>query len=145
MSVVGLAVAATRWVERTMAAAPAAPGALMILVAGPYRSGTDDDPMRIAANVAAMNEAALALFRQGHLPMTGEGMALPLIDAAGSRRIGDAPFHAIFHPYAEMLARRCDGCLRIGGASAGADRMVRIVRALHRPVWFRLEDVPSPR
>ena len=120
-------------------------GPMMILVAGPYRSGTGDDPARIAANMQAMNAAALALFRRGHLPMTGEAMALPLIRIAGSRAIGDAPFDEIFHPLAERLARRCDACLRIGGASAGADRMVRIFRDLDRPVWFRLDDVPAPR
>lgn len=134
--------AATRWVERRMTGVRSASRSLMILVAGPYRSGTGDDPGRIAANMAAMNEAALTLFRIGHLPITGESMALPLIAAAGSRRVGDAPFHAIFHPIAELLAQRCDGCLRIGGASAGADRMVRILRDLDRPVWYRLEDVP---
>ncbi len=120
-------------------------GAMMILVAGPYRSGTNDDPAKIAANMQAMNMAALALFRQGHLPMTGEAMALPLIRIAGSKAIGDAPFDEIFHPLAEQLARRCDACLRIGGASAGADRMVRIFRDLDRPVYFRLDDVPPPR
>ena len=36
----------------------------MILVAGPYRSGTDGDPARIAANVAAMTEVSLDLFRR---------------------------------------------------------------------------------
>jgi hypothetical protein len=45
---------------------------LMILVAGPYRSGTNDDPERIAANVHAMNQAALRLFRAGHIPVLGE-------------------------------------------------------------------------
>src|SRR5215207_9576717 len=98
---------------------------LMILVAGPYRSGTDDDPDRIAANVAAMTEAALAVFRRGHLPVMGEWFALPLIEAAGSSGIGDAVFDEIFHPIAERVLARCDGCLRIGGGSAGADRMVR--------------------
>ena len=34
---------------------------MLILVAGPYRSGTGDDPGLIAANMRAMNEAALAL------------------------------------------------------------------------------------
>ena len=43
----------------------------MILVAGPYRSGTDGDPARIAANVAAMTEVSLELFRRGHLPGHG--------------------------------------------------------------------------
>ena len=43
--------------------------AQMILVAGPHRSGTNDDPVKIAANVAAMTGASLALFRAGHLPV----------------------------------------------------------------------------
>ena len=36
---------------------------LMILLAGPYRSGTNDDPVLIERNVAAMTETALQLFR----------------------------------------------------------------------------------
>jgi hypothetical protein len=32
---------------------------MMILIAGPYRSGTDNDAKRIAANVHAMTEMAL--------------------------------------------------------------------------------------
>src|SRR5205823_11090907 len=102
---------------------------LMILVAGPYRSGTVDDPNLIAANMRAMNEAALALFRRGHLALTGEAVALPLIETAGSQAIGDEPFTEIFHPLAHRLLARCDGVLRIGGASAGADEMVATARA----------------
>ena len=48
---------------------------LMILVAGPYRSGTNDDPTLIARNVAAMTDTALRLFRAGHLPVIGEWFA----------------------------------------------------------------------
>ena len=59
---------------------------LMILVAGPYRSGTDGDPARIRANVDAMTTTALALWRRGHLPVMGEWFALPLIEAADRRR-----------------------------------------------------------
>jgi hypothetical protein len=44
------------------------PRPLMILVAGPYRPGTGDDPARLAANVRAMNETALALFRAADIP-----------------------------------------------------------------------------
>jgi len=39
---------------------------LWILIAGPYRSGTNDDPKLLAKNVEAMNEVALKLFRAGH-------------------------------------------------------------------------------
>jgi hypothetical protein len=43
---------------------------MMILIAGPYRSGTGDDPAKLAANVE---------------------LALPLIELAGSARVGDGP------------------------------------------------------
>ena len=96
---------------------------LMILVAGPYRSGTDGDPSRIAANVEAMTAVSLELYRRGHLPVMGEWFALPLIEQA--ERSGDADaFAEIFHPVAERLLERCDACLRIGGPSEGADLMV---------------------
>lgn len=116
---------------------------MLILVAGPYRSGTGDDPALIAANMRAMNEAALALFRLGHIPVTGEALALPLIETAGSRAIGDAVFNEIFHPLAEKLVRRCDGCLRIGGASQGADEMLRLARDAGRQVFMSLDEVPE--
>jgi len=118
-------------------------GPLMILVAGPYRSGTEDDPTRIAANMRTMNEAALALFRRGHLPVTGEALALPLTETAGSKTIGDEPFAEIFHPIAHRLLSRCDAVLRTGGASAGADDMVATAQGLGLPVFFRVSDVPE--
>lgn len=117
-------------------------GPMLILVAGPYRSGTGDKPELIAANMRAMNEAALALFRRGHVPVTGEVLALPLIETARSTGIGDAVFDEIFHPIAERLVRKCDACLRIGGASKGADEMVRLAREAGRQVFHSLDEVP---
>jgi hypothetical protein len=119
------------------------PQPLMILVAGPYRSGTNDDPDRIAANVDAMNQVALQLFRAGHIPVLGEWFALPLIETAGSQRIGDPIFTEIFHPIAHAVATRCDACLRIGGPSSGADGMVELARSLGQQVFYRIEDVPG--
>lgn len=116
---------------------------LMILVAGPYRSGTNDDAVLIARNVAAMTEASLRLFRAGHLPVMGEWYALPLIEHAGSTRIGDLAFNEIFHPISRRLVAKCDGCLRIGGASAGADEMVALARQHGKAVYHALEDIPS--
>ncbi|MEO0563485.1 MAG: DUF4406 domain-containing protein [Chloroflexota bacterium] len=115
---------------------------LMILVAGPYRSGTDGDPEKIAANLKAMTDTALALYEAGHLPMLGEWLALPLIKAAGSTEEGDPIFDRIFHPSAERLLSKCDGCLRIGGASSGADRMVRTAESLGVAVYYALEEIP---
>jgi len=119
-----------------------APNALMILVAGPYRSGTNDDPALIARNAEAMTDTALRLFRAGHLPVLGEWFALPLIEHAGSKTIGDAVFDEIFHPISRRLVRKCDACLRIGGPSRGADEMVALARSFGRQVFLRYEDVP---
>lgn len=116
---------------------------LMILVTGPYRSGTDDDPVRIAANVRAMTDMALRLFRAGHLPVLGEWFALPLIEHAGSKNIGDEVFDGIFHPISRRLVEKCDACLRIGGPSKGADEMVALAKSFGKPVFFRYEEVPA--
>jgi hypothetical protein len=115
---------------------------LLVLVAGPYRSGTDDDPARLAANVEVMNRAALEVFQAGHTPLTGEAVALPLIALAGSERVGDAVFDAIFHPVARRLLDRCDAVLRVGGASAGADEMVSSARAAGKLVVSDVGDLP---
>jgi len=115
----------------------------MILVAGPYRSGTNDDPVLIARNVTAMTDASLRLFRAGHLPVMGEWFALPLIEHAGSKRIGDAAFNEIFHPVSRRLVVKCDGCLRIGGASVGADEMVALAREYGKAVYYSIEEIPG--
>jgi hypothetical protein len=115
---------------------------LMILVAGPYRSGTNDDPGLIQKNVDAMTEASLQLFRRGHLPVMGEWFALPLIEHAGSTGIGDPVFNEIFHPISRRLVAKCDGCLRIGGPSAGADEMVALARGNGKAVYVSLDEIP---
>jgi hypothetical protein len=116
---------------------------LMILIAGPYRSGTGDDPAKMAANVKAMEQLALPLFRAGHIPVVGEWFALPLVAQAGSTAVGDEPFNEIFHPIAERLLARCDAVLRTGGPSQGADDMVRIAESLGKQVFFQIADVPG--
>ena len=119
------------------------PKPLLILIAGPYRSGTNDDPALIAGNVAAMTDMALKVFRAGHIPVLGEWFALPLIEHAGSTGVGDPVFDEIFHPIARRLVARCDACLRIGGPSKGADEMVAIARRAGNRVFHRLEDIPT--
>jgi nudix-type nucleoside diphosphatase (YffH/AdpP family) len=117
---------------------------LMILVAGPFRSGTADDPARIGENLAALRSATLALFRAGHLAVNGEDIALPLAEVAGSSRVGDQAFDEVFHPVARRLVARCDAVLRLPGDSAGSDEMVEIARARGLPVYTDVGDVPAP-
>ncbi|GAA1512287.1 hypothetical protein GCM10009827_028190 [Dactylosporangium maewongense] len=116
---------------------------MMILVAGPYRSGTGDDPTKLQANVDAMNDAAVTLFRAGHLPVTGEALALPLIERAGSATVGDPVFDEIFHPISARLLTHCDAVLRIGGPSTGADEMVAQARTEGKPVYTTITEVPA--
>jgi hypothetical protein len=116
---------------------------MMILIAGPYRSGTNDDPALIKQNVREMESYALPIFRAGHIPLLGEWLALPLVDLAGSKKIGDEAFNEIFHPIAVRLLTKCDAVLRVGGASAGADEMVRVGSNLGLKIYASLAEIPS--
>jgi hypothetical protein len=116
---------------------------MMILIAGPYRSGTNDDPEKILANVHFMESFAIPIFRKGHIPLLGEWVALPLVGLAGSEQIGDAPFNEIFHPIAVRLLDKCDAVLRIGGASAGADQMVETARQKGARIFYTLDEIPD--
>lgn len=116
---------------------------MMILIAGPYRSGTNDDPVLIQKNVDKMESYALTIFRAGHIPLLGEWPALPLVRLAGSKKIGDEPFNEIFHPIAVRLLSKCDAVLRVGGLSSGADEMVRIGRELGLKIYTNPTDIPK--
>jgi hypothetical protein len=116
---------------------------LLILVAGPYRSGTGDDPTKLAANLARLEEAAWPVFRAGHVPMIGEWVALPVLRGAGGRTVGDPVAAGIMYPTAERLLAHCDAVLRLPGESTGADQDVVIARERGLPVYYRVEDIPT--
>lgn len=116
---------------------------MFILIAGPYRSGTNDDPALMKANLDHLESVALPLFRKGHVPMIGEWVALPLIKLAGSMKPGDAAWQEVQYPVAHRLLEKCDAVLRLEGASKGADEDVRVARERGLKVYFRLEDVPE--
>ena len=113
----------------------------LILIAGPYRSNTGDDPAKIAENMRQMNEAGLAVFRLGHVPVTGEALALPLIEVAGSKETGDPIFNEIFHPIARRLIDRIDAVLRIGGPSRGADEMIASARKAGKRIYLAISEI----
>ena len=111
---------------------------MLILIAGPYRSGTEDDPEKMAANLRRLERASWPLFAAGHAPMIGEWAALPVWRAAGGERAGDPLYERVFHPIAHRLLERCDAVLRLPGASKGADDDVRFAREREMPVNFNL-------
>jgi hypothetical protein len=117
--------------------------ALLILITGPYRSGTNDDPALMKKNVEELESYALPIFRPGHTPILGEWLALPLVELCGSKKVGDDAFNEVFHPIAVRLLEKCDAVLRVGGASSGADEMVRVGRSLGLAVYTSLAEIPK--
>ena len=116
---------------------------LLILIAGPYRSGTGDDPVLLRRNLDTLETAAWPLFRAGHLPMIGEWVALPVLASAGVTDVAHPLAADVMYPTAERLLDRCDAVLRLPGDSRGADQDVAIARRRGIPVYTSLAEVPG--
>ena len=116
---------------------------LLILIAGPYRSGTGDDPALLRRNLDRLETAAWPLFRAGHLPMIGEWVALPVLASAGVTDVAHPLAVEVMYPTAERLLDRCDAVLRLPGESRGADQDVAIARRRGIPVYTSLDQVPG--
>ena len=116
---------------------------LLILIAGPYRSGTADDENLMAANLARLEQVAWPVFLAGHVPMIGEWVALPVLRSVGVIAVTDQLAEQVMYPTARRLLAHCDAVLRLPGASTGADQDVAIARERGLPVWHRIEDVPG--
>ena len=116
---------------------------LLILIAGPYRSGTADDENLMAANLARLEQAAWPVFLAGHVPMIGEWVALPVLRSVGVIAVTDQLAEQVMYPTARRLLAHCNAVLRLPGASTGADQDVAIARERGLPVWHRVEDVPG--
>jgi hypothetical protein len=115
---------------------------MIILVAGPYRSGTNDDPALIARNLDRLEAAAMPVYQAGHIPLIGEWVAVPLMKQAGSTTLDDTIAEQYLYPVAGRLIERCDAVYRIEGASKGADQDVSLARERGIPVYFRTEEIP---
>ena len=116
---------------------------MFILISGPYRSGTNDDPQKMQQNLDNMEAMALPIFRKGHVPIIGEWFAHPLLKLAGSTKPGDAAYEEISYPIAHRVLTKCDAVLRIEGASKGADIETEKARKMGLTIYSRLEDIPD--
>lgn len=116
---------------------------MLILLAGPVRSGTNGDQALIHANLRNMEQVALAVYRKGHTPVIGEWLALPLSRVAGSAFIGDEISQQFLYPVAHRLIHCCEAILRLPGVSAGADNDVRIGREAGLTIFTCLESIPA--
>lgn len=116
---------------------------MLILIAGPYRSGTNDDPKLIQQNLEKLEAMALPIFRKGHVPMIGEWVALPLLHLAGSKKPGDEVWEEIQYPVAHRLLEKCDAVLRISGESKGADNDVKIAKERGLKIFYSIDEIPN--
>ena len=103
----------------------------------------NDEPARLAANLASLESVSWPIFQAGHVPMIGEWVALPVMRAAGSKAVGDPISVEVLYPTAGRLLQHCDAVLRLPGASKGADEDVRIATERGIPVYYRFEDIPA--
>ena len=116
---------------------------MLILIAGPYRSGTNDNPDLIQENLNRLERMALPIFNKGHIPIIGEWVALPLMKHAGSKEIGDEIWNQIQYPTAHKLLEKCDAVLRIPGQSKGADEDIRIAKMRGLKIYYDIDDIPN--
>lgn len=116
---------------------------MLIMVCGPYTSGTGGDPDKITANRERLESFALPIYEKGHLPVIGEWLALPIIRAAGGRVPADEVFRKYQYPVAHRLLARCDAVLRIPGESTGADLDVQCAQRLGLRIFSDLADIPG--
>lgn len=115
----------------------------MILIAGPYASGTGGDPALMQQNLERLEAAAWPIFRAGHIPMIGEWVALPVLRSAGASGPNDPLAADVMYPTAHRLLQHCDGVLRLPGESKGADQDVAIANKRGIPVYRSLDEVPG--
>lgn len=116
---------------------------MLILIAGPYRSGTGNDPKLIKENMDKLEAAALPIFKLGHIPMVSEWVAHPLLKLAGSKKPGDEIFTEIQYPVAHGILKKCDAVFRIEGDSKGADQDVSIAKKLGLLIYHSLDEIPN--
>jgi hypothetical protein len=116
---------------------------LLILISGPYLSGTDGDEAKIRKNLEAMEAYALPLFKKGHLGMVGEWAAWPVIKSAGGDTHSSPEFTELQYPVAHRLLEKCDAILRIPGESRGADLEMEKARQMGKIIFTDLDQVPD--
>lgn len=115
---------------------------MLILISGPYLTGTDGDEIKIRANLERMEAMALPLYERGHLAVVAEWLSWPVIQQAGGRDHASPEFAEYQYPVAHRLLAMCDAVFRIPGESRGADLECEIARTLGMTVYDEIDQVP---
>jgi len=115
---------------------------MLILISGPYMSGTNGEEAAIASNLRTMEDYSLAIYKKGHLAVVGEWFAWPVIRQAGGTTHSSPQFTEYQYPVAHRLLTKCDAVLRIPGESRGADLECEKARDLGLTIFTDLEQIP---
>jgi len=115
---------------------------LLILISGPYMSGTNGEEAAIAKNLKAMEDYALPLFEKGHLAVVGEWLAWPVIRQAGGDSHSSKEFSEYQYPVAHRLLEKCDAVLRIPGESRGADLEMDKAKEMGKLIFTGIDEIP---
>jgi hypothetical protein len=108
-----------------------------IYIAGPYTAPTLPE---IERNVMHALDAGVAIMQRGHdayVPYLTHWL-----DQHAKRRGIELP-NTYWYDYDEPHLMICEGLYRLDGASTGADREQAWMAHAGRPVWTRLEDIPT--
>lgn len=116
---------------------------LLILISGPYMTGTDGNEEAIAENLRAMEAYALPIYNKGHLAVVGEWFAWPVIRSAGGESHASPQFVEFQYPVAHRLLEKCDAVLRIPGESRGADYEMAKAKEMGKRIFMNLEEIPQ--
>lgn len=106
---------------------------MLIAVAGPYSAPTPEQRQR---NLDAMNDAAAAVYRRGHVPVIGVNAALPVLDALDSE-----DEYEVIMTISLGVVGQCDALLLIG-ESPGANRERDLILSKGRPVYRSVDEIP---
>ena len=108
---------------------------MLIGIAGPYSA---DSPEQRQRNLNALNQAAVAVLRLGHIPVIGVNAALPVVAFLGAERNSYEAIMAI----SLALMDKCDALL-ILGESPGVNRERELVESKGLPVYYALSEIPA--
>ena len=116
---------------------------LLILISGPYMSGTNGNEEAIARNLKAMEDYALPIFQKGHIAVVGEWLAWPVIRQAGGSSHSSEQFSEYQYPVAHRLLEKCDAVLRIPGESRGADLEMGKAKDMGKIIFTNVSEIPN--
>lgn len=107
---------------------------MLIAVAGPYSAPT---PQQRQRNLDAMNEAAAAVYRRGHVPVIGVNAALPVLEALDSE-----DEYEVIMTISLSVVGQCDALLLIA-ESPGANRERDLILSKGLPVYLSIDEIPA--